>query len=185
MRGGGGDHKHKIMNRALIRYSISSTLATSTVVEFKCFLVLLRGKFNWPLFKWKVRNRTRLISNAVKIQQNLQELEKVTKHYCQPNPAWRQAEEEEFLHNLMMNLPKQKREKYQINVAIQPTGWCLGSCGIQQLPLWQASPILSLSISPLKDRLLWYCILPFTCLWAHCSETVKSKVLSIWFVWKN
>ena len=99
-----------------------------------------------------------MIPNAVKIQQNLQELEKVTKHYCQPNPAWQQAEEEEFLHNLMMNLPKKKREKYQINVAIQPTGWCLGSCRIQQLPLWQASPILSLSISPLKDRLLW-CLL--------------------------
>ena len=126
-----------------------------------------------------------MIPNAVKIQQNLQELEKVTRHYCQPNPAWRQAEEEEFLHNLMMNLPKQKREKYQINVAIQPTGWCLGFCGIQQLPLWQASPILSLSISPLKDRLLWYCILPFTCLWAHCSETVKSKVPSIWFEMKK
>lgn len=50
-------------------------------------------------------------SKNTKIQHNLQELEKVTKHYCQPNPAWRQAEEEEFLHNLMMNLPKKKREK--------------------------------------------------------------------------
>ena len=40
------------------------------------------------------------------------------------------------------------------NVAIQPTGWCLGSFGIQQLPLWQANPILSLNIGPLKDRLL-------------------------------
>ena len=53
-------------------------------------------------------------SKNTKIQHNLQELEKVTKQYCQPNPAWRQAEEEEFLHNLMMNLPKKKREKYQM-----------------------------------------------------------------------
>ena len=64
-----------------------SQVLLQLVVEFNCFQALLRRTFNQPLFKWEVRNPTRLISNAVKLQQNLQELEKVTKHYSQPNPA--------------------------------------------------------------------------------------------------
>ena len=56
-------------------------------------------------------------TNTVKIRQNLQELKKVTKHYSQPNPAWQQAEEEGFLHNLMMNLPKQNKNTKSGNSA--------------------------------------------------------------------